>query len=415
MSDLKQRSRRDLQQKEFHKSFTRNDHLSDQSLWSRINWLNCTIVFGVPVLAIYGVCTQRTFIWQTWLLALFFYFFAGLGITAGYHRLWSHRSFTASFPLQLFLMFAGCGAVQGSIKWWSLLHRAHHRWTDTDSDPYNSRRGFWYAHVGWLLLDSIRIDAHVDISDLRANAIVRWQHTHYSWLAPFAALILPTLIAAYFWGDPRGGFFIAGALRLLLNHHATWCVNSVAHYIGRASFDDTISPRDSIITGLLTFGEGYHNFHHEFPNDYRNGVKWVDYDPTKWFVRVMSVLGLASELRRFPSNEIRKGELDMFEKELARRKLSVDYGVAIDSLPKWTRSQFETYSKKGRGRILVAEQGVVYDVTAFVREGRHPGGKAVIVGRNGKDVTKEFNGAVYNHTNAARNLMAQWRVATLVR
>ena len=164
-------------------------------------------------------------------------------------------------------------------------------------------------------------------------------------------------------------------------------------------------------------GEGYHNFHHEFPNDYRNGVKWWDYDPTKWFVGALSWLGLAWQLRRFPLNEITKGELDMLEKQLLLRKQGVDYGVPLDELPKWTQQQFaaEGAAARKQRRVLVAEAGVVYDVTAFVAAGKHPGGKAMITSRNGQDVTNDFNGAVYNHTNAARNLMAQWRIATLIR
>eukprot|EP01084_Bolivina_argentea_P309969 536226_1 len=412
MSDPKARLRRERSQKLFDKSFLRDDHLSHQSIFERINWLNCTIVFGIPLIALYGVCTIREFVWQTWAWSFVYYLWCGLGVTAGYHRYWSHNSYSCSWFLQIFLMFGGTGALQGSIKWWSLLHRAHHRYTDTESDPYNSMRGFFYAHVGWLLLDNIRVDAHVDVEDLRSNKMVRWQHNNYHWFGPFMALILPTLIGYWFCGDIRGGFYIIGALRLLFVHHATWCINSVAHYWGTATFDDTISPKDSILTGLLTLGEGYHNFHHEFPHDYRNGIHWWDYDPTKWFINLFSHFGVTYDLNKFPENEIIKGELDMIEKDLMLQKSKINYGVDIDTLPIWTKEEFEKENKNGKGkRILIIVSDIVYDCTDFVKNNKHPGGRSIIIQRKGKDVTQDFNGTVYNHTNAARNLMSHLRIA----
>ena len=313
-------------------------------------------------------------------------------------------------------MFGGSGALQGSIKWWSLLHRAHHRWTDTESDPYNSQRGFFYSHVGWLLLDNIQINAHVNIQDLRINKIIRWQHNNYYWFGPFMSLIFPTFIAYLFCnGDIRGGFYICGALRLLFVHHATWCVNSVAHYFGQHTFDDTISPRDHIVTGLITLGEGYHNFHHEFPNDYRNGIHWWDYDPTKWFIFAMKVCGFAKDLNKFPENEILKGEIDMIEKKIVERKETINYGIPINTLPIWTMSEFnaEYENAKKNHKIYIIVANIVYDVTQFVASNKHPGGKSIIIQRNGKNVTKDFNGNIYNHTNAARNLMSHWRIARI--
>eukprot|EP00483_Globobulimina_turgida_P005807 UN05817 len=176
---------------------------------------------------------------------------------------------------------------------------------------------------------------------------------------------------------------------MLFVHHATWCINSVAHYVGAQTFDDTNSARDSIIAGLLTLGEGYHNFHHEFPHDYRNGVKWYDYDPTKWFISAMNVCGLADDLYQFPMNEIVKGEVDMIEKRLAKRKESINYGVPLHSLAIWTKEEFaaEMRNAKENNKIYIVVSFVVYDVTQFVADNKHPGGKAILLERNGKDVT----------------------------
>jgi stearoyl-CoA desaturase (delta-9 desaturase) len=413
MSELKNRHRREKSQTQFAKSFVRDDHLSERSFWARLNKLNCIIVFGTPLLALYGVCTIHKFVWQTWLSAVIYYIWTGLGITAGYHRLWSHGSWKCNKILETFLMIGATGSLQGSIKWWCLLHRAHHRWTDTDSDPYNSQRGFWYAHVGWLLFDNIHVNAHIPMKDLKSNSIVRWQHNNYAWFGPFMALIFPTIVGYLFCGDIRGGFYIAGALRLLFVHHATWFVNSLAHYIGKQSYDDTISPRDSLITGLLTLGEGYHNFHHEFPYDYRNGVKWYDYDPTKWFIYSMKCLGFAYNLNKFPINEIVKGEIDMIEKKLNERKQTINYAPPINTLPIWTQNEREEemINAKKNGKIYVQLLNIIYDVTDWVASTKHPGGKAIIIQRNGKNITNDFNGNVYNHTNAARNILSHMQIA----
>jgi len=368
--------RREQLQKDCDKSFLRSDHLTGRKWYQRINYLNSVIVFGVPIIAFYGILKNGifSFAYQTWIFALLYYIFTGIGITAGYHRLFSHVSYNAHPVLEFFLMVGGSGALQGSIKFWTLLHRAHHRYTDTDNDPYNARRGFWYAHVGWLLYDAIHVNEHVEMDDLRANSFVRWQHKNYSWFGPFMSLIFPALVAWIGWGDIRGGFYIAGALRLMGVQHATWCVNSVAHYFGDHTFDDTISPKDNLITGLMTFGEGYHNFHHEFASDYRNGIHFFDYDPTKWFIWTMAKIGLAYNLNTFATNEIKRGEIDMKQKSLNNVKKNIDYGVNVEKLPLWSAAQIQSEIKNNH-RILIIIQNIIHDVTDFVRQNKHPGGK----------------------------------------
>ena len=142
-----------------------------------------------------------------------------LGITAGYHRLWAHRSYNASKPLQYLLAMAGAGAVEGSIKWWSRGHRAHHRYTDTDLDPYNAHKGLWWSHVGWMLVKPRRKPGVADVSDLSKNEVVRWQHRWYLYLIIFFGFVFPMLVAGFGWGDFLGGFVYAGAGRLCFVHH----------------------------------------------------------------------------------------------------------------------------------------------------------------------------------------------------
>jgi len=272
------------------------------------------------------------------------------GITAGYHRLWAHRSYNASKPLQYFLAAAGSGAVQGSIKWWCRGHRAHHRYTDTDLDPYGAHHGLFWSHIGWMIVKPRRKPGVADVSDLSKNEVIRWQHRWYLELILIMGLGIPTLVAGLGWGDWRGGFFYAGAARLMFVHHvrvflsrsrartytapqSTFCVNSLAHYLGETPFDDKHTPRDHFITALVTIGEGYHNFHHQFPMDYRNAIKWYQYDPTKWFIVTMKKVGLASHLKAFPENEVKKGQLTMELKKLRRKQDILTWPSDSNDLP----------------------------------------------------------------------------------
>ena len=149
-----------------------------------------------------------------------------------------------------------------------------YRYTDTELDPYSAHKGFWWSHVGWMIFKGRRQPGVADVSDLSANPVVRWQHRWYLPLIIGMGLVFPTAVAGLAWGDWRGGFFYAGAARLLFVHHSTFCVNSLAHWLGDTPFDDKHTPRDHFITALCTVGEGYHNFHHQFPMDYRNAIKW---------------------------------------------------------------------------------------------------------------------------------------------
>ncbi len=143
--------------------------------------------------------------------------------------------------------------------------------------------------------------------------------------------------------------------------------------------------------------------------DYRNGIHRWDYDPTKWFIQCLWKLGLVWDLKETPINFVEWGETDMEQKRLNRRKGKIDYGKKIKDLPIWTSEDVQKRTKEGR--ILVVIAGVVHDVTSFLKENKHPGGKRIVIERRGRDVTEDFNGEVYNHTNAARNLMSHMRVA----
>lgn len=141
---------------------------------------------------------------------------------SGYHRLWSHRSYNASFPLQVFLILAGASAVQGSCYWWARRHRSHHRHTDTDLDPYNSERGLLWTHIGWIIFESDLKPGPADVSDLHKDPLVQWQHRWYFVILTVFGYLLPMVIPGLLWGDWKGGFFFVGALRMTACHHVSF-------------------------------------------------------------------------------------------------------------------------------------------------------------------------------------------------
>lgn len=235
-----------------------------------------------------------------------------LATTGGYHRLFAHRAYRASWPVRLFYLLFGAASGQASVLRWASDHRLHHARVDTDRDPYSIRKGFWWAHIGWLFF---RFDSDPKlVRDLQADPIVRLQHRFYLPLLIAMGFGVPMLLA-WTWGDAVGGLLLAGFARLMVQYQATFCINSLAHTIGTRPYSTEVSARDSVWTAIVTLGEGYHNYHHRFPGDYRNGIRFFHFDPTKWWVWLLSKVGLASGLRRAPETAIRAAR----EKVLAAR------------------------------------------------------------------------------------------------
>jgi stearoyl-CoA desaturase (delta-9 desaturase) len=301
-------------------------------------------------------------------------------------------------------------------------------------DPYSVMRGLLFSHIGWMVMNTDpKVKGRTDISDLDNDAIVVFQHKHYGKILIFTAWIFPALVAGLGWGDWWGGFVYAGIIRACLVQQATFCVNSLAHYIGEQPFDDRRSPRDHVLTALVTMGEGYHNFHHEFPSDYRtspcrassradqkktnkttgNAILWYQYDPTKWLIWGMSKIPffpLTQDLKTFRANEIEKGRLQQQQKAVDKKRAALDWGTPLSQLPVLSWDDFQTQAS-ANGTALVAIAGVIHDVSPFVAD--HPGGKTLIKSVVGKDATAVFNGGVYEHSNAAHNLLSTMRVGIL--
>lgn len=231
-------------------------------------------------------------------------YMTGLSITAGYHRYFAHKSFRAHPVVEGILLFLGSMTAQGSVIRWSFDHRLHHVHVDTDEDPYSIKKGFWYAHCLWLLEKPREIEPKV-VSDLLKKKWVVLQHKYYG-LSMVLTNVLACLFVGWMLNDYLGAFFMAVWVRIFLLHHFTWFINSLAHTWGDKPFCKEQSAVDNYIISLLTFGEGYHNYHHTYANDYRNGIRWYHFDPTKWLIWTLDKLGLATNLKRMDHYTVNK-------------------------------------------------------------------------------------------------------------
>ncbi|ALS98998.1 fatty acid desaturase [Lacimicrobium alkaliphilum] len=247
--------------------------------------------------------------------------FSGLSITAGYHRLWAHKAYDAHPLIKVLFALGGALALQNSILHWASDHRVHHKHVDdNDRDPYSAGRGFWFSHIGWMLREyqANRYQDYNNCRDLQKDKVVMWQHRHYLVLTLATNIGLPVMLG-WLNGDVWGMLLLAGVLRLAVVHHVTFFINSLAHMWGKQSYTDKNSARDNGLLALFTFGEGYHNFHHIFEYDYRNGIRWWHFDPTKWLIRGLSFIGLSSNLRKVPEQRIEKARVEMQLKNVQRK------------------------------------------------------------------------------------------------
>jgi stearoyl-CoA desaturase (delta-9 desaturase) len=291
-------------------------------LIDRIDWVTSIFLIATALMAVTAV---PVYIWHCGIsgleagLFLFYFIATGLSITLGYHRLFSHIAFKASWPVRLFTLLFGASAFENSVLDWASDHRMHHKHVDEDQDPYNINKGFLYAHIGWLFFKvTPENNHHNNVPDLKKDPLVMWQHRYCHRIGAIVGFVIPTLIG-YWHAGPMGAlgcFLIPGILRLVFVQHMTFFINSLAHCAGKQPYDGHCTARDNPWIALLTFGEGYHNYHHTFQHDYRNGVKPWQFDPTKWCIWLLSKLGLASQLRRVPDEKILLAELRETQRRL---------------------------------------------------------------------------------------------------
>ena len=274
-----------------------------------LNVINSSFLVGMPLLAIIGVVfysIEYGISWVEPIIFVAFYLACGLSITAGYHRLFSHRTHKAAWPMRLFYALFGAAAFQNSAIKWCSDHRRHHLKTDEEEDPYSVKKGFMWAHMGWVMVDQgEEIVEHVE--DLQEDKILAWQDRHIFLIGFLVGIVLPGVVGFLAIGGMHGflgGMIYGGFLRVVVVHHATFLINSAAHTWGTQPYSTANTSRDSPVLSFFTFGEGYHNFHHTFQADYRNGHKWYHWDPSKWWIKVASWVGMTKDLHRIPKKSI---------------------------------------------------------------------------------------------------------------
>jgi len=288
------------------------------------------------------------------------------------------------------------------------------RFVDSDNDPHDATKGLWYSHIGWIFerrkyskarlinLSDLDADPSTDIYAFKPaltiiHVVVLWQHRLFVPFALFSAFIAPSLICHWAWGDFLGGFLYGGFVLRVLIWHGIFSINSLAHYVGTQEFSQAISARGNWLLAFLTCGEGHHNFHHEFPTDYRNGIKWYDYDPTKWAIDLASKLGLVTGRKSTRPELIEKA-----------RMLAKAAGPVKELVwPKMSLNEFKSRCQTGDKLVII--EGWVLDLAGYMAE--HPGGRKILEEFVGKDATAEFNGEVNVHSQAARILAKECRIA----
>jgi stearoyl-CoA desaturase (Delta-9 desaturase) len=289
------------------------------------NWVSAIFLSVTPPLAVF--LTYRYFATETfnpWMIFVFFFFYfaTGMSITGGYHRLIAHKAYTAHPLVEALYLFFGAGAFQNSAKKWVIDHRIHHRYVDQELDPYTVKHGFWHAHFFWMFNKDSERETNLGKAyarDLEKNKLIVFQDKYYLPIAILSCFVAPMLMGWAF-GSWFGGLVLGGLLRMVVVHHFTFFINSLCHWWGYQPYTDGNTAKDNGVLAVFTYGEGYHNFHHIFHADYRNGIRWYHIDPTKWFIKTLAYLKLVRNLRVTPDYEIFKAKMMMFEKRLMQQK-----------------------------------------------------------------------------------------------
>lgn len=375
-------------------------------------WSNAIAFCAIHLIAASAFAMSRPG-WRPLVLFYLNWQLATLGITLGYHRLWSHRSYTAMLPLRVIYALCGTLGFQGSIKWWVVRHRLHHRFTDTDSDPYSADRGLFFSHMGWIFVKphypKLKL---IDQRDLLSDPVVRFQHKYFVPLALSLGFILPAVVGKLWFDDAWLGALWGGFVARVAIWHCTFLINSLAHYIGDQFYATDISARGNFVLAVLTNGEGFHNYHHSFPSDYRNGIKALDWDPTKWIIHFLHrYTKLVPSIRQISTRDIDRARARVALSHspmpgLNAALLGAEQSVA---LPRLTRVEAK---RLYADRPVIVLDGYAVDVEHYMHE--HPGGEGLLRAYSGaRDATKTFATLNY-HTAHARALVEDMRIAEIV-
>ena len=235
---------------------------------------------------------QRVVNWTDIALLIAFNVLAGLGVTVGYHRMLTHRSFQPHPVVKFIFLVLGSMAVEGPALEWAATHIKHHAHSDREGDPHSPVEGFWHAHMGWMINRSFA-DPNVYCRNLVKDPIVVFvSRTFIFWV--ILSLVIPFAIGGW------TGLLWGGLVRIFITHHITWSVNSVCHTFGKREFETRDQSRNEWIVGLLGLGEGWHNNHHAFPRSAFAAVHWWQLDLSGYLIWILERLGLARDVYRFP-------------------------------------------------------------------------------------------------------------------
>ncbi|GAB1864915.1 Acyl-CoA Delta(11) desaturase [Camponotus japonicus] len=276
---------------------------------TEVKWLNVISIILLHMSMLYACFTYewckdfRTNIW-TFIVGVI----GAIGITAGVHRFWTHRAYKAKWPLRIILLILYATAGQNNLFDWVRDHRVHHKYTDTDADPHNSNRGFFFSHVGWLMLkkhpDVIRKGRQIDMKDIMADPVAVFGYKYFLIVKFIFAFLLPIMVPVYGWNETWSRAFKSQIIRYVIGLNSTWSVNSVAHIWGSKPYDASINPTENKYVAFAAFGEGWHNYHHVFPWDYK-AAELGNYSLnfTTMFIDFCAKIGWAYDLKQ-PSEEL---------------------------------------------------------------------------------------------------------------
>jgi stearoyl-CoA desaturase (delta-9 desaturase) len=278
---------------------------------TQIVWRNVMYFILLHLGALYGLYLLPYAMPATWAWTAIAYVMNALGITAGAHRLWSHRAYRARLPLRIVLAILNSMAFQNDIIEWSRDHRMHHKYSETMADPHNANRGFFFSHCGWLMCrkhpEVKEKGKQIDMSDLLNDPVCAMQRKFYLPSVVLFCFVLPTVIPVYFWGESAwNAYFICAMLRYIAALNVTWTVNSVAHLWGNRPYDWRISPVENIFVTMSACGEGFHNYHHVFPSDYSTSEHGWKINMTTVFIDCMSALGLVTERKKMSREAVKR-------------------------------------------------------------------------------------------------------------
>uniref|UniRef100_A0A336KSV0 CSON013525 protein n=1 Tax=Culicoides sonorensis TaxID=179676 RepID=A0A336KSV0_CULSO len=336
-----------LNDTELSKNVIEDTYKTSSEYKMHIRWFNVFIFLYLHISAIYGLYLLYTDAkWSTYAFTHVLMTFSGFGVTAGAHRLWAHKAYKARLPLRILLMIAHTTAHQNSLYAWVRDHRIHHKFTDTDADPYNAKRGFFFSHIGWLMVHKHHLVIEkgnvIDMDDMKQDPVVMFQKKYFIPLMILFCFFLPTFIPMYFFNESFiVAFHTATLFRYVWMLNSTWSVNSAAHIWGMKPFNKISSSAENGYVAFFALGEGWHNYHHAFPWDYKTGelgkygLNW-----STAFIDFFAKIGWAYDLKTVSEEVIRNRALKTGdgshefckqEKKLDNCKQNMDYNHNINS------------------------------------------------------------------------------------